>query len=332
MEDDYAVKREPNPLETAGLFSRITFMYTVPILLKGRKKQFTEDDIFKTLSRDKAQYLGDEAEKLWNKELKRCKESDKVPKLRNVLIGMQKFRLFKMVISQVTFLSYLISYYLDDIKSDKEIPYLYVGGFLLSSLCIILLLQKTLMRGLHTGIDMRITACCLIYRKTLRLNQSTIGETTSGHITNLLTNDASVFERGINQCGAILICPVQLIVFTIFLYLEVGPSSLIGISVFIIVIPLYGYLGKLAAKYRLKTAVQTDSRIWLMAEIIRGIEVIKMYAWEKSFAKLVAYHRKMEIKSLTKSSYIKGSFMNYFLYIALSLFITILSHYFLEIP
>jgi hypothetical protein len=51
------------------------------------------------------------------------------------------------------------------------------------------------------------------------------------------------------------------------------------------------YLGKLIAKLRNKIAVRTDERMRLMTEIVSGIQVIKMYAWEKPFAKLVEVAR-----------------------------------------
>lgn len=52
------------------------------------------------------------------------------------------------------------------------------------------------------------------------------------------------------------------------------------------------WMGRTAAKYRLRTAKRTDKRIKVMNEIIQGIQVIKMYAWESSFAKLVDKIRK----------------------------------------
>lgn len=44
--------------------------------------------------------------------------------------------------------------------------------------------------------------------------------------------------------------------------------------------------------YRSKTVVYTDNRIRIMNEVVSGIRIIKMYAWEKPFSALVTEVRR----------------------------------------
>lgn len=78
--------------------------------------------------------------------------------------------------------------------------------------------------------------------------------------------------------------------------------------------------------YRKETAQKTDERVRLIDEIIAGVQVIKMYAWEIPFGKLVRQIRKLEIKIITKSSYIRGLYMTFNLFTTrVALFCTLLT-------
>lgn len=57
-------------------------------------------------------------------------------------------------------------------------------------------------------------------------------------------------------------------------------------------------LGKIVAELRLKIVNKTDKRVHLMNEIISGIQLIKMYTWEKSFTKLIEYARKYGVSTV----------------------------------
>lgn len=63
-----------------------------------------------------------------------------------------------------------------------------------------------------------------------------------------------------------------------------------------------------------------------MDEIIIGVQVIKMYAWEIPFAKLITLARRMELKIVRKSSYVRGLYMTFMLFTTrMAIFCTMLS-------
>lgn len=52
------------------------------------------------------------------------------------------------------------------------------------------------------------------------------------------------------------------------------------------------YIGKTIKILTNKVSLRTDKRLSLLDEIIGGVKVIKMYAWEKPFSRLVDKARK----------------------------------------
>ena len=53
-----------------------------------------------------------------------------------------------------------------------------------------------------------------------------------------------------------------------------------------------GIWTRMTANIRARVASRTDERVRWMSEIVSGIRVIKMYAWEKPFEKFVSLARR----------------------------------------
>ena len=70
----------------------------------------------------------------------------------------------------------------------------------------------------------------------------------------------------------------------------------------------------MSSRFRLQTALRTDERVRFMDEVISGIQVIKMYAWEKPFSKLIGLARRMELKIVKKNSYVRALYMTFLLF------------------
>lgn len=81
----------------------------------------------------------------------------------------------------------------------------------------------------------------------------------------------------------------------------------------------------------MKIAKKTDIRVRLMNEIISGIQVIKMYAWEKPFELIVKRARATEIKSITGANYLRGVFLSCAVFIErTTLFLTVITYVLLD--
>ncbi|XP_026971791.1 ATP-binding cassette sub-family C member 4 isoform X2 [Sagmatias obliquidens] len=153
---------------------------------------------------------------------------------------------------------------------------------------------------------LRVAMCHMIYRKALCLSNLAMGKTTTGQIVNLLSNDVNRFDQVTIFLHFLWAGPLQAIIVTILLWMEIGISCLAGMAVLIILLPLQSCIGKLFSSLRSKTAAFTDTRIRTMNEVITGIRIIKMYGWEKSFADLITSLRRKEISKILRSSYLRG--------------------------
>ena len=115
-------------------------------------------------------------------------------------------------------------------------------------------------------------------------------------MVNLLSNDVSRFEQFTSYLHYLWLAPLQ---FSLIVYLSwqsIGNATFVGGSLLLLFVPFTSWIGKKFSQLRSKTAKKTDIRIRIMNEIIKGIKVIKMYAWETSFSNLVANARKEEIE------------------------------------
>lgn len=91
-------------------------------------------------------------------------------------------------------------------------------------------------------------------------------------------------------------------------------------------VSLIGYLGTLASRIQRTTSRQTDERLGLVTELISGIQMIKVYAWEKWIRDRILKVRDKELKLIRISGFIRGIYMTMSMFVSrLMVFSTLLA-------
>ena len=100
--------------------------------------------------------------------------------------------------------------------------------------------------------------------------------------------------------------PVVLILVIVYSTYILGPSALLGCFILLFMFPIQAVIGKITGKLRGKAVSKTDHRVKLMNEVLSCIKLIKMYAWEKSFAKIIGEIREKEKNILGRSAVLQS--------------------------
>merc|ERR1719313_2255669 len=86
--------------------------------------------------------------------------------------------------------------------------------------------------------------------------------------------------------------PLQLVVVTVLLYRELGWSVLVGIGILVVVGPLQKQLLKKLKRHTVQASSHGDKRIQSITELLQGIQVVKLQAWEEIFRDRVENERR----------------------------------------
>ncbi|CAK9828616.1 Probable multidrug resistance-associated protein lethal(2)03659 [Anthophora retusa] len=335
--DSSNVKSKPNPRERASLLSVLLWWWTIDLFKTGYRKVLQTDDLYDPLKFDRSNILGDRLERRWKIELENSKKKRRRASLLRAIFHtfmweytvlglMQILNEFFIRLGTPILLGGLLRYFKKDAQETYETALLYAAGISLATAVNVITLNQAIFGAFHVGAKIRVATCSVVYRKALRLSKTALGETAPGKVVNLVANDVNRFDLVSIFIHHMWSAPLSALIIAYFLYIEAGYSGLIGIAAVFVVVPIQSYTGKLSSMFRLQTAIKTDERVRLMDEIISGVQVIKMYAWEKPFCALIETARKLELQVVTKSAYIRGIYMTFNLFTTrMALFCTLIS-------
>lgn len=115
--------------------------------------------------------------------------------------------------------------------------------------------------------------------------------------------------------------PLQILLSLFFLWRQLGPSSLGGVAVIVVMIPVTKAVAQWMGKLQKRLMTARDARVQLNAEVLGSMKVIKMQAWEESFQQKILQLRHGEMNQLLR--YCVGTAFSRMLWTSTPLFVAL---------
>ncbi|XP_077258461.1 multidrug-Resistance like Protein 1 isoform X5 [Temnothorax americanus] len=332
---EYPTVESPCPEQSSSFPSRIIFAWFDSLAWKGFRKPLETSDLWSMNPEDMATEIVPKFDKYWNKNLRKTDEvesakasyrkasgqvdfnSGRKKKIASILPPICKafgatfmFGAFLKLIQDVmTFISPQILKLLIDFTEGEEPMwkgYFYSALLLLTAILQTLVLSQYFHRMFLVGLRIRTSLIAAIYRKALRLSNAARKETTLGEIVNLMSVDAQRFMDVTAYINMIWSAPLQIALALYFLWNILGPAVFAGLAVMIILIPVNGLIANKVKTLQIRQMKCKDERVKLMNEVLNGIKVLKLYAWEPSFEQQILEIRVKEIQVLKEAAYLNA--------------------------
>uniref|UniRef100_A0A8C2AT71 Multidrug resistance-associated protein 1 n=1 Tax=Cyprinus carpio TaxID=7962 RepID=A0A8C2AT71_CYPCA len=331
----------PCPELGASFLSRITFWWITGLMVIGYKRPLEEKDLWSLNTEDKSEKVVPQLVRRWDQECNKVKRSevrtakgekkDGQPIEESEILLAKTLQktgepslfcalcrtfgpyflvssLYKIIHDILMFVGPEILRLLIQFVNDSSAPswhgYFYTTLLLVCTCVQTLILQKYFHVCFVTGMRLRTAIVGAVYRKALVITNAARRTSTVGEIVNLMSVDAQRFMDLITYINMIWSAPLQVILALYFLWQNLGPSVLAGVAVMVLMVPLNAVIAMKTKTYQVAQMKSKDNRIKLMNEVLNGIKVLKLYAWELAFKDKVSAIRESELRVLMKTAYL----------------------------
>ncbi|CAH1274300.1 ABCC1 [Branchiostoma lanceolatum] len=218
--------------------------------------------------------------------------------------------LYKLAQDILLFVSPQLLKLLISFTKNKDIfawkGYLYAVLLLLVAIIQSLVLHQYFHGCFVMGMRLRTVIISAVYKKSLVVTNEARKTSTVGEIVNLMSVDAQRFMDLCTYLHMIWSAPFQIAVSLYFLWQTLGPSILAGLGVMVLLIPINAVMANKTKQLQVKQMKQKDARIKLMNEVLNGIKVLKLYAWELSFKEKIEKIRSKELQILRNTAFLNA--------------------------
>ncbi|KAJ2464620.1 hypothetical protein GGI02_004941, partial [Coemansia sp. RSA 2322] len=121
-----------------------------------------------------------------------------------------------------------------------------------------------------------------------------------GKIMNLLTADFSRVTEVASYLDNVYSMPLELFIGIWYMYMLLGMSALIGLSMAVVYFPLSKMLFQYVTKVEQKLTSLSDERVTVITELLQGIKAVKLFGWESRFLEMVDQRRERQLVYMWK--------------------------------
>ncbi|XP_077850569.1 ATP binding cassette subfamily C member 13 isoform X2 [Macaca mulatta] len=314
-----------SPEKSASFFSKVTYSWFSRVITLGYKRPLEREDLFELNESDSSYTVCPTFEKQWRKEVLRNQERQKVkasfyieahtkkPSLlyalwntfKSVLIQVALFKVFADILS---FTSPLIMKQMI-IFCEHSSDFGWNGYGYAMALFVVVFLQTLILQryqcfNMLTSAKVKTAVNGLIYKKALLLSNVSRQKFSTGEIINLMSADAQQLMDLTANLNLLWSAPFQILMAIYLLWQELGPAVLAGVAVLVFVIPINALAATKIKKLKKSQRKNKDKQIKLLKEILHGIKILKLYAWEPSYKNKIIKIRDQELKFQKSARYL----------------------------
>jgi len=371
--DGVNTNKKPSPMESANIFSRVTFWWMTGLILTGYRRPLTDSDIW-DLSRDNvANHVVSKFQEKWQKqiksfpkktngedsigsscdsgienkgedteqiemeivksekgpgeesksgiidtegaakvEIKDGKSKERVPSMWRTLAqcfgstflfaAVMKLLHDSLVFVNPYLLRLIIQYIEGRGPQETWRGYILALGLFIVATFQSMVLHQYFDKAVIVGMRARSAILGIVYRKMLKLSSKGRQVFTSGEMVNLMSVDATKFQDITTYLNMVWSAPFQILATLFFLYDLMGWSIFAGVGTMSLLLPINYVVSNKIKSAQTKLMKQKDQRTKIMNDVLSGMKVLKLYAWEESFQKQITSLRSRELKLLRSVS------------------------------
>ncbi|XP_042908219.1 multidrug resistance-associated protein 1-like [Parasteatoda tepidariorum] len=294
-------------IEDVSLFSYATFSWFVRYLIESRRKLLTVVDLKYISARLVAQRTYSDFLKRWN-------INNEPKSLKSRSLGVSLVISFWPWLSAALLCNFLfaLASLIPPLILDRLINfvdhdhYAWRGMLYVTVIFIVDAFAKIFNNfGVYfffsAGAQMKSALMNAVYRKNFLLSPAARKDFSSGSISNLLSVDIQRLSYFTFYCSELIICPIRIVIILVLMWQYIGIATLSGLAVIIFFLPVGYFVSKYSEKFTEEQMKVKDLRLKFMNEILSGIKILKLYAWEVAFTAKVSDARRKELNLILYS-------------------------------